>query len=83
MSRCVFVLEAPTPGTELVADALKALGMEFLKLQDAPKLIPTSSCRELVEFFGWDSCDSRCRSELTSLPTEAAKSKPFFDGFHG
>jgi len=73
VSRCVFVLEAPTPGTELAADALKALGMEFLKLQDAPKLIPTSSCRELVEFFGWDSCDSRCRSEIANEFVQQAR----------
>jgi len=73
VSRCVFVLEAPTPGTELVADALKALGMEFLKLQDAPKLIPTSSCRELVEFFGWDSCDDRCRSEIANEFVQQAR----------
>ena len=48
MGRCIFVLGTPTSGAEPVADVLKALGMGFLKLQDSPKLIPTSGCRELL-----------------------------------
>jgi len=73
MGRCVFVLGTSTSGTELVADVLKALGMEFLKLQDAPKLIPTSGCRELVKFFEWSSCDGRCRSEIANEFVQQAK----------
>ena len=72
MGRCIFVLGTPTSGTEPVADVLKALGMEFLKLQDAPKLIPTSGCRELVKFFR-DSCDGRCRSEIANEFVQRAK----------